>query len=95
MRQPGIEPGSTAWEAAMLTITPLSPIHRRIINLPTGRRTYRPAATFRLRNAGIYLAHLTMFLIAFKTGGPSRDIAQLAALAGSGGRGTGDGGAEP
>ena len=24
MRQPGIEPGTTAWEAAMLTITPLT-----------------------------------------------------------------------
>ena len=65
MRQPGIEPGSTAWEAAMITITPLSPIHHCIINLRTGRRTYRPAATFRLRNAGIYLAHLTMFLTRF------------------------------
>lgn len=25
VRQPGVEPGSTAWEAAMITVTPLSP----------------------------------------------------------------------
>ena len=25
LRQPGIEPGSTAWKAAMLTIIPLTP----------------------------------------------------------------------
>ena len=27
LRQPGIEPGTTAWKAAMLTITPLTPLH--------------------------------------------------------------------
>jgi hypothetical protein len=26
LRQPGIEPGSTAWKAAMLTIIPLTPL---------------------------------------------------------------------
>ena len=25
VRQPGVEPGSTAWEAAMITVTPLAP----------------------------------------------------------------------
>ena len=25
MRQPGVEPGSTAWKATMLTATPLTP----------------------------------------------------------------------
>ena len=25
MRQPGVEPGSTAWKATMLTVTPLTP----------------------------------------------------------------------
>ena len=28
MRQPGIEPGSTAWKAAMLTIIPLTPCYK-------------------------------------------------------------------
>ena len=30
LRQPGIEPGSTAWEAAMITITPLSRVENLI-----------------------------------------------------------------
>ena len=29
MRRPGIEPGSTAWKATMLTITPPTPVIRR------------------------------------------------------------------
>ena len=28
MRQPGVEPGSTAWEAAMITVTPLAHTHQ-------------------------------------------------------------------
>ena len=28
LRQPGIEPGSTAWKAAMLTIIPLTPCYK-------------------------------------------------------------------
>ena len=29
VRQPGVEPGSTAWKATMLTVTPLTP-HREV-----------------------------------------------------------------
>ena len=48
MRQPGVEPGSSAWEADMITVTPLSPSlmgleptifgsgNRRLIHLATG-----------------------------------------------------------
>ena len=28
MRRPGVEPGSTAWKATMLTVTPPTPIHQ-------------------------------------------------------------------
>ena len=31
MRWPGIEPGSTAWKATMLTITPPTQIHSNIV----------------------------------------------------------------
>ena len=31
VRQPGVEPGSTAWEAAMITVTPLSPTRQLIL----------------------------------------------------------------
>ena len=31
MRQPGIEPGSTAWKAAMLTTIPLTLLHEFLI----------------------------------------------------------------
>ena len=34
VRQPGVEPGSTAWEAAMITVTPLSPT--RLLHLKFG-----------------------------------------------------------
>jgi hypothetical protein len=27
MRQPGVEPGSAAWKATMITATPLTPMH--------------------------------------------------------------------
>lgn len=33
VRQPGVEPGSTAWEAAMITVTPLSPTWLLSVNL--------------------------------------------------------------
>ena len=31
VRQPGVEPGSTAWEAAMITVTPLSPTRLKLV----------------------------------------------------------------
>ena len=33
LRQPGIEPGSTAWKAAMLTIIPLTPCYTSDLKL--------------------------------------------------------------
>ena len=35
MRRPGIEPGSTAWKAAMLTIIPPTLVHLTVNNIST------------------------------------------------------------
>ena len=37
MRRPGIEPGSTAWKAAMLTIIPPTPLVPKLYNIATHR----------------------------------------------------------
>ena len=36
VRRPGVEPGSTAWKATMLTVTPPTLLHRDHFNSQTG-----------------------------------------------------------
>ena len=35
LRRPGVEPGSTAWKATMLTVTPPTLVHEKALNTQT------------------------------------------------------------
>ena len=46
VRQPGVEPGSTAWEAAMITVTPLSPTRQLMVKFGYLILYYRTVVSF-------------------------------------------------
>ena len=67
LRQPGIEPGSIAWEATMLTITPLTQCDIKLHDDVAFKRIYVENKTTRLRrpNFGIKTRSVWIFLACY------------------------------